>query len=252
MRNERLFTQVVRQILDLVARGELADGQKLPAERVLASTLGVSRASIRQALTALEVMGVIEVRHGSGIYVGSRSDPAVADMITAAPGPLEILEARLVAEPGVARIAAARRTDDDIEAIETLVEEMRTELAMGLDGWQPDWGFHEAVALATHNPSLSLLARSLREQMGQPLWALMRARNLRQGVHGRRYLEHHAAIAQAIAEGSGATAERLMRSHIRAVMTDLGVRREVDEKPGGASLRALPDLLMTDGGGPSD
>jgi GntR family transcriptional repressor for pyruvate dehydrogenase complex len=225
IRPERLYSLVVRQMLDLISSGQVTVGQRLPAERELALRFGVSRASIRQALTALEVLGVVHVRAGSGVYVGEHPGPhlvGMADSLTAAAGPLEILESRLLFEPGVAALATARRTPADLKNIEAQVAAMADQLNLGLDGWEPDIGFHDAVARATHNPSVQTIARLLHDQMTQPLWALMRSRNLRRAHHARRYLGHHSHIYDAIASGDEAAAERLMRSHIEAVMSDLG------------------------------
>lgn len=225
VRPERLYALVVRQLLDLISSGQIQPGQRLPSERELALRFAVSRASMRQALTALEVLGVVYVRAGSGVYVGEQPGPHVIGMaasLTSTAGPLEILESRLIFEPGVATLASARRTTEDLARMADRVESMAQELNMGLDGWEPDIGFHDAVATATHNESVLTLARHLHEQMTQPLWTLMRSRNLRRADHARQYLSHHSRIYGAIAGGDGPAAERLMRAHIEAVMTDLG------------------------------
>lgn len=225
VRPERLYALVVRQLLELMSSGQLKTGQRLPSERELSLRFAVSRASMRQALTALEVLGVVHVRAGSGVYVGEKPGPDVIGMaarLTATAGPLEILESRLLFEPGVAALASARRTTDDLDLMAAQIESMTRELSLGLDGWEPDVGFHNAVADATHNQSVVTLARLLHEQMTQPLWSLMRSRNLRRADHARRYLTHHSRIYDAIARADEAGAERLMRAHIEAVMTDLG------------------------------
>jgi GntR family transcriptional regulator, transcriptional repressor for pyruvate dehydrogenase complex len=221
---QRLYSQVVRQLLGLIASGHLTAGDRLPPERELTQRLGVSRASVRQALTALEVMGVIQIRAGSGVYVGPPAEPGIEESLTSAASPLEILEARLIVEPGIARLAAARRGSADLARLEREVEAMAAELEAGRDGWEPDWGFHRSLADAAGNPSLAQLAQDLVEQMGQPMWLLMRSRNIARRHHGHRYLEHHRRILEAVAGGDAATAERCMRTHIRAVMVDLGER----------------------------
>lgn len=224
IRPERLYTQVVRQLLRLIASGRLTVGERLPPERDLTQRLGVSRASLRQALTALEVMGVIQIRAGSGVYVGAPAEPSIAESLTMAAGPLEILEARLILEPGIARLAAVRRTPDDLQALARHTAAMDADLASGKDGWEPDVGFHRALADAARNPSVRNLACALTDQMTQPMWLLMRSRNLAQGHHGHRYLEHHRGILEAVARADAPDAERRMRAHIRTVTVDLGER----------------------------
>jgi GntR family transcriptional regulator, transcriptional repressor for pyruvate dehydrogenase complex len=219
----RLFTQVVDQLLTLIEGGELSPGDRLPAERALAQRLAVSRASVRQALTALEVCGVVQVRAGSGVYVSEssrRASGAAASVIEAA-APLEILESRALFEPGVTGLAARRRTEANLQEMQSLVEAMGDELARGSEGWESDWGFHEALGRATQNPSIQRISGELREQMGQPVWALMRARNLGRSDRARNYLNDHLDILNAVSESDAAKSETLMARHINHVITDL-------------------------------
>ncbi len=223
VRPVRLYKQVVDQVLGLIESGELAPGDRLPAERALADQLQVSRASVRQALTALEISGAVQVKAGSGVYVSEPSgdvDQAAATLTEAA-GPLEILESRSLVEPGVAALAAARRNDDDLAAMRSLVQAMEDELAQGLDAWDVDWGFHEALGRATGNPSIERIIRDLRDQMGQQVWSLMRTRNLQRVVHAKRYLKDHAAILRAVERGDTGRSETLMAKHISNVLRDL-------------------------------
>lgn len=219
----RLFTQVVDQVLALIEAGELTPGDRLPAERDLAERFQVSRASVRQALTALEVSGAVQVKAGSGVYVsqtiGQLQEAAAA--MTEAAGPLEILESRSLFEPGVARLAAIRRTDADLDQMANLVDALREELALGREGWEADWGFHEALGRATRNPSVQRVCADLREQMQQPVWALMRARNLERSSRAQRYLKDHADILRAIKKGDADRSEALMLRHIGHVVSDL-------------------------------
>lgn len=219
----RLFTQVVDQLLTLIEDGELSPGDRLPAERQLADRLGVSRASVRQALTALELSGVVLVRAGSGVYVRELSlntnDQAAAVIEAAAP--LEILESRALFEPGVTGLAAQRRTDANLREMQDLVGAMGEELAQGREGWEADWGFHESLGRATQNPSIQRIALDLREQMGHPVWALMRARNLKRSDRAKNYLKDHLDILHAVSARDAAKSETLMARHINRVITDL-------------------------------
>src|SRR3989441_13014817 len=90
----RLYRQIADQIRTLIRSGEFSAGSRLPPERDLARQLGVSRPSVREALIALEVEGMVEVRIGSGIYVRGGTVPAVAHHMDAAAGPIVILPAR--------------------------------------------------------------------------------------------------------------------------------------------------------------
>src|SRR3954468_149124 len=96
--SQRLYRQIAEQIRALIARGEFATGSRLPAERDLARQLGVSRPSVREALIALEVEGLVDVRIGSGIYVRAPDAAVATDAPEAAAGPFELLRARYVIE----------------------------------------------------------------------------------------------------------------------------------------------------------
>jgi imidazolonepropionase len=101
----RLFRLIAEQVATMIQRGDLPPGSRLPAERELATRLGVSRPSLREALIALELEGLVEVRGGSGVYV--RPPPLAAPLEGAdAPGPFDILEARARLEPDCAALAA--------------------------------------------------------------------------------------------------------------------------------------------------
>ena len=224
----RLYAQVVDQVLDLLSGGTLVPGDRLPSERELAARFEVSRASLRQALTAIEVSGYLEIRPGSGAYVVATPEPSqpgstpgpLVELATSA-APLEILEARALVEPGVARLAADRRTEADLVAMHDLIERLEAAIEEGTDGWEADWGFHAALAAATKNASIESFVAAFQQQMEQPVWSLMRSRNLEHGGRARGYIRDHERILQAIKDGDGELAERLMAAHIEHVSDDL-------------------------------
>lgn len=227
IRPTRIYAEIVDQILKLISRGDVTSGHKLPSERQLAEQLNVSRSALREAMTALEVLGIVEIKAGVGIFIGTNSGPdnsgvmdEVAKLI-AKVGPLELLETRMLIEPGAAEMAAERRTADDLRAMDDAVRQMEFELQEGRDAWEPDWGFHRAVATATQNPLIEAVFDHLGQRMESPLWALMRAHNFEFRGRGQRYLKHHRAILEAIRKGSGSTAYRAMREHIRMIAADL-------------------------------
>ena len=105
----RLYRQIADQVRQLIRLGEFPVGQRLPAERDLAAQFGVSRPSVREALIALEVEGLVEVRVGSGIYVLRREAAASARTVDTEYGPFEIIRARQFIECELAAAAAQRR-----------------------------------------------------------------------------------------------------------------------------------------------
>src|SRR5512140_1002382 len=117
----RLYRQIAGQIAGLIQRGEFRAGTRLPAERELASLLGVSRTSVREAIISLEIAGLVDVRVGTGIFVRDASlvRPAAspAPGPDEGPGPFELLSARAVIEGETAALAARHRRASDLPAL---------------------------------------------------------------------------------------------------------------------------------------
>lgn len=126
---QRLYRQIAKQIQTLISSGEFAVGSRLPAERDLATQLKVSRPSVREALIALEVEGVIEVRTGSGIYVkslGKRGHAKANNQNTTLEwGPLEVMRARYLIEAEMAALAAENATAKDLKAMKLALQGMQ-------------------------------------------------------------------------------------------------------------------------------
>ncbi|MQB02075.1 MAG: GntR family transcriptional regulator, partial [Actinobacteria bacterium] len=167
VQRSRLYEQVMQWLAVHMSSAGMGPGDRLPPERQLAASLGVSRASLRQAMAALEVQGVVEVRHGDGTYLRvppQRRDSI--DQLLARPRKLpEILEARAALEVELARLAAIRRTQEDLTAIDEALEQMRAEVESGGSGADGDALFHSAVSAAAHNSVM----RELMAYLAQPI-----------------------------------------------------------------------------------
>jgi DNA-binding FadR family transcriptional regulator len=216
---QRLYRQIAEQLRQLMASGEFAVGSRLPAERDLATQLGVSRPSVREALIALEVEGMIEVRTGSGIYVQSTTRPkrSVSSRTTDTPaqwGPLEVMSARILVESEVAALAANNAQKKDLQAIRAGLQKMALEAAQDE---VPRWGdeaFHEAIAQACGN---SVLLDTV-----QRFWL---ARNGPLFERLGDYFEHpqswqaaiaeHQAVLQAIETHDPSAARKAMQKHLK-------------------------------------
>ena len=215
---QRLYRQIAEQLRQLMASGEFSVGTRLPAERELASQLGVSRPSVREALIALEVEGVIEVRTGSGIYVRQPSEtqppPSPSSNTPADWGPLEVMSARLVIEAEVAALAARHASKADRKAIRTAWQQMKQEVAAGQ---VPRWGdeaFHEAIASACGNSVLLDTVRRLWQARNGALFE-------RLGDHFENpdswlaAIEEHELVMQAVEAGDSPGARKAMQKHLR-------------------------------------
>ena len=120
----RLYRQIADQLRQLIAHGEYPVGSRLPTERELADTLGVSRPTVREALIALEVEGRLRIRVGSGIYVIAQQAGEAASAPTPIEGPFEVLRARAVVESAVAEAAARRATPEDVARLDAILAEV--------------------------------------------------------------------------------------------------------------------------------
>ena len=209
----RLYRVVAERVQQLIQDEKIAPGARLPAERELSAKLSVSRASLREALIALELGGVVEVRGGSGVYVSERPTPA--DLPEAGPGPFEVLSARRLIESEIAAIAARVATDSAIDAILKAVVEMEQNHSNYSSNEAADRNFHIAIARATGNSALVGSLDYLWDQRGR-LWHKLKehfqTEELRQET-----LKDHRRILEAIAAHDPAAARKAMRAHLERV-----------------------------------
>lgn len=218
----RLYEQVARQILAWVSENGLQAGDRLPPERELASRLGVSRATVSQALVAMEVVGVVAVRHGDGTVLvdSSGSQRVVHALRTHAQRLPEVIEARDALETKLAALAALRRTDEDLAAIDEALAVMRRDVEAGGRGVEGDERFHAAVTAAGHS---SLLARLMGEI--SHLVRESRIESLSQPGRPGDSLEGHLRIADAIRARDAEAAASAMHDHMTLV-SDVALLRD--------------------------
>ncbi|MDX6252640.1 MAG: GntR family transcriptional regulator, transcriptional repressor for pyruvate dehydrogenase complex [Kribbellaceae bacterium] len=218
----RLYEQVAEQITGWIAENDLRAGDRLPPERELAVRLGVSRATLSQALVALEVIGVVVVRHGDGTVLTerARTGPVIEAIRAHADRLPEIIEARDALESKLAALAAARRTDADLAAIRAALEEMEREIEAGERGVDADGQFHAAVTAAARSDLLAQMMAAL-----EGLIKESRIESLSQPGRPRDSLAGHRRIADAIAAGDPEAAAQAMHDHVMLV-SDVALLRE--------------------------
>ena len=211
---QRLYRVVAARIQDLIRAENIKPGTRLPAERELSAKLNVSRASLREALIALELSGVVEVRGGSGVYVSEQTSSA-SDVAEGGPGPFEVLAARRLIESEVAAIAAKMATDSAIDAILRAAADMERHHDDRASNEQADRNFHLAIARATGNTALVGVVETLWNQRGT-MWHKLKehfqTEELRQNT-----LDDHRNIVAAIAAHDAAGARQAMRAHLERV-----------------------------------
>jgi GntR family transcriptional repressor for pyruvate dehydrogenase complex len=222
----KLYTSIVDQIAEGIRSGAFPPGKALPAERMLATQLGVSRSSVREAIRVLEHAGVLDVRTGSGTFVSDAGFSKAATLRARAAllgdhSPLDVMVARRLLEPQCAELAAANRRHGDIEVLRKMMTEQRALIEASVDPADVDLRFHLAVAGASHNPVLLVLVERLVEIMGQLTWRELKNRsNERRGTF-LLFLEQHGSILEAIEQSDSSRAGNEMRAHLAAVEAGL-------------------------------
>jgi DNA-binding FadR family transcriptional regulator len=225
----RLYEKISQTIAAEIASGKYGLGQRLPSERELAQAFEVSRPTVREAIIALELDGLVEVRIGSGVYVTHRKPPGgktgAKDI-----GPFELLEARRAIEGEACAIAALRITDEDIARLEELLVEMRTDnqhnqIERSEDA---DRRLHEIIALATQNSAIHAAVQMLWDARARsPQTHLADDRVRAQGT--KPPIAEHVAIVRALKRRNPEAARAAMHKHITKVIERLLQHTEVRE-----------------------
>jgi DNA-binding FadR family transcriptional regulator len=209
----RKLTETVAEQL-LAAIRELPPGTKVPSERELTKELGVGRSTVREALNGLAMLGVVEIRHGQGVFV--TGDPAQVSEPSAVTSALErgvtheFIEARLIVEVEVARLAARRRTDEDLARLSAALVEQEARLRGDLDALvDVAASFNVLLAAAAHNEVLAAMIQSfvsLMVERGPRVYSI-------EGF-GEWDLQEHRGLFGAVRDRDAELAARLMREHI--------------------------------------
>ena len=218
----RLYEQVADQISSWIKENGAVPGDRLPPERELAQRLGVSRATLSQALVALEVIGVVVVRHGDGTVLTeqARTGPVIEAIRAHADRLPEIIEARDALESKLAALAAVRRTDADLAAIRAALEEMERDIEAGRRGVEADEQFHGAITAAARSELLTQMMAAIDDLIRET-----RLESLSQPGRPRESLAGHQRIADAIAAGDPDAAAQAMHEHVMLV-SDVALIRE--------------------------
>ena len=226
----RLYRQIADQIGQLIASGEFPPGARLPAERELASSLGVSRASVREAIISLEMGGLVEVRVGTGIFVTA---PAMQAQVArdAGPGPFDLLQARKLIEGEIAAVAAKKASQSDLDALRLSLGRMEKHVDDFAIREASDREFHLAIAKATGNGSLELVVEGLWDQRAE-LWGRLQRHFHTQALATRTIRDHAAILAALIARDPDA-ARAAMHRHLTRVVREFQRGLEDSERPVG-------------------
>ena len=213
----KLVETVAERLLEAVRTQP--SGTRMPSERALAEQLGVGRSTVREALNGLAALGALDIRHGRGVFVASSASPRL-DHEPVAPAFVRaqtkaLIEARLVVQPEVARLAAARRTETDLRALEKVLEGQQRLATGGSADRATRFGveFNVRLAEAAKNEVLNGFIRSLFHRM---LERVPRLYELADGF-GAWDVEEHRRIYLAVRDADGARAAACMSDHVVAI-----------------------------------
>jgi GntR family transcriptional regulator, transcriptional repressor for pyruvate dehydrogenase complex len=210
----KLTVSVFEQLLSYVVKGDWKPGDRIPAERDLCQQLGIARTSLREALKAMELVGMLDSRVGDGTFVCPRSEFLSRPLLWAFTGTdheelQEIMEARTIIEENLAGLAAKRASPAQIEEIGHAVQLMRDSIARGDSTLEADMAFHLAVSAAAQNDVLRNAVRLLRNLMRQWISYKLLMPDIPEIV-----LKRHIAIYKAIAARKPTAARNAMRLHL--------------------------------------
>lgn len=225
-KNQKLYMLVVDQIKSLIDNDVLKCGEKLPSERDLSMEFGLSRSTVREAISALEIMGLVEVKSGLGTFVAECKDNSAEEFyeLTESDGisPTEIFEARIIMEPQLAKLASQRATQDDLDRLKDIVEAAEVLLETQIEEFEVlDEQFHSIIAKAAYNDVLYKFAQNINKLRGSRLWGNMKFKSLQKEGRITRYKAEHKAIYMALVSRDFNQVENLTKKHLVDIKADI-------------------------------
>ncbi len=230
----KIYEQVAEELLLNIKNGDLKPGDKLDSVWQLAENFQVGRSAIREALSALRAMGLIEMRQGEGTFVREFDPSMISLPITTAvlmkKEDIEnLLEVRKVLEVGASGAAASKRTEEDLTNMKNILEKMLNSVGDEELGEKADFQFHLAVAKASQNPLLVGLMNNVGEMMLQSMRETRRVWLYSKETTSQRLYDEHMQIYKAIEAMDVRRAQDLMISHLMSVEAVL-LENVVEEK----------------------
>jgi DNA-binding FadR family transcriptional regulator len=224
---KRLYQGVLKKLQQLIDSGEYPAGGRLPPERELAGRFGVSRPTIREAIIALEVLGRVEVKTGSGVYVlASSADAKVTKTSVSA---FELTEARALIEGEAVALAATMITDEQLDALEAALHEMANESADGkLISETADKEFHHIISQATKNKMLATMIDSLWYVRDNSPTVHQAYQSICE-IDGKIRVQEHQEIFDALKNRNGTAARTAMHAHFSRILNKLIAVNEAEQ-----------------------
>ena len=225
VQTKKVYMKIVEQVRDLIKEGRLKPGDKLPPEQMLAEKFGTSRPSVREALSALEILGITESRGGKGNFIKNNFNFPLYEQklreLEEEESPFELLEARKAVETEIAELAAKKATPEDIDAISESLNKMKGAVSNIPRMMELDGEFHLNIARAAHNNLLFSMMTYLSNLLKEKLWVNMKEKNWNLPGYPQKYLKEHAEIFNAIKNKDSKGARNRMYDHLASVERDL-------------------------------
>lgn len=216
-KRRNLYEDISNQIVDLISKGTWQEGDRIPGEVELAAMFEVSRNSIRESIKALELIGILKAKSGNGTFVAEGAQARISRFMNPSlpedeASLVEIMEARMVIEPGLVKLAAARQSSEYLEKLESSVEKARKAFLARNYDFELGFEFHQILFQMSGNKVLI----DLFEQMKPVLVGVRRKIFFKHNdpkilIHEQ---EQHGELLKLIQKGEGAAAAALMESHI--------------------------------------
>jgi len=222
---KKVYMKIVEQVRDLIKEGRLKPGDKLPPEQILAEKFGTSRPSVREAMSALEILGIIESRGGKGNFIkdnlGSHLYEQKFRELEEEESPFELLEARKAVETEIVGLAAKKATKEEIAAIQGSLNKMKETITNILEIMEFDREFHINIARAAHNSLLFSMMTYLADLLKEKLWINLKEKSWSIPGRPQKYFEEHTEILNAIKNKDSKGARKRMYDHLAGVERDL-------------------------------
>ncbi|HHW36852.1 MAG TPA: FadR family transcriptional regulator [Bacillales bacterium] len=215
---QKIYEIIAEHIKQQILSGELEPGEKLPTSKELCDIFQVGRSTVREALSALEIMGLIETRQGEGstVKIYNTEDVKLLDfknILISEETVLELMEARKSIEITNARMAALKRTEEDLIKLKNNLEMMELNITNAMKSKKADMQFHQILAESTHNSIMVRLIATMSDQMSKAMEEIRRI-TFDSPALSRRVFEEHYRIYQAVAAQDRLLAQQRMLEHL--------------------------------------
>jgi DNA-binding FadR family transcriptional regulator len=219
---------VAEKIMDCIRSGIINQGDRLPPERTIAEELGVSRPPVREALSALQIVGFVTIVTGDGTYVKRKPQNHLSNLRTVAmleesESPFEVLRARRAIEMSIIQIAASEAGKEDLAELHSNLRDMKyaTDNKDFAAYFQANRNFHLSIARATHNSLLVRIMEFLFEVENQPLWREVCQKHFSKYEHIKLFFSQHQKMIESIEAGDKARARSLAYNHFSRTVDEV-------------------------------